>query len=309
MTSHFDSVQHRGLRLLAVLATAIFTLPAQAQLRYSGSDTVEPVVQAAQVSFQRGNPSYKLQTQALGTSSGLRELCSDRAAIVGASRPIKPAEAKECALAGIQYTEVPVALDAVVLVVSTKNTWLKDLTLAEVRTLFDPTSAEKLKSWKQLRASFPDVAMRPAGPGIKHGTFSTFVDSIGLKGLIRSDFKDFNDHAGTGRYVAADPGAIGFMPMGEAQSLEGQVRKVAIDFGAGIVFPGQDEVISGKYDKLSRVVYIYINSALLAKAGPQDVAFAKLLVKDLEKFVRFSNLIPLQALQYQENLKRVVFTQ
>ena len=39
-----------------------------------------------------------------------------------------------------QYVELPVALDAVWVVVSTKNTWLKDLMLGEAKALFDPAS-------------------------------------------------------------------------------------------------------------------------------------------------------------------------
>ena len=133
---------------------------AQAQLRYAGSDTVEPVIEAAQVAYARGHAGYKVQSQAAGTSSGFRELCSGRAALVGASRPIKPDEAQTCAKAGIQHTEIPVALDAIVLVVSTKNTWLKDLTFAELSTVFSSESSGKLNSWKQVRATFPDTPAR-----------------------------------------------------------------------------------------------------------------------------------------------------
>ena len=61
------------------------------------------------------------------------------------------------------------------------------------------------------------------------------------------------------------------------------------------------------YDKLSRTVYLYVNLALLAKAEQKDIDFATFLAKDMEKFVQFANLIPLRALQYQENVKRVSF--
>jgi len=293
--------------LLIATCTAWVSCSAHAQLRYAGSDTVESVIEAAVTAYMRGHPGYKLQIQSAGTSSGMRELCTGRTMIAGASRPIKPDEAQTCVAAGIQYVEIPVALDAVALVVSTKNTWLKELSLAEARNVFDPASSGKLISWKQVRAGFPDVALRTAGVGFKHGTFGFFSENIGLKGFIRSDFKDFNDHTSTGRFVASDAGAIGFMPTGDVRALEGQVRVVAIDLGAGAVMPGIEEVIAGKYDKLSRTVYLYINPALLAKANVQDNEFIKLLVTDLERFVRFANLIPLRALQYQENLKRVPF--
>jgi hypothetical protein len=58
------------------------------------------------------------------------------------------------------------------------------------------------------------------------------------------------------------------------RALEGQVRLIGVDLGAGIVTPGVDEVLSGKYDKLARTVYFYVNPAMLAKATPQDNEFS-----------------------------------
>lgn len=296
-----------GLCLTCLMGLTSSPANAQTQFRYSGSDTVEPVVSAALVAYVRGHPGYQLPIQSTGTSVGLRDLCAGRTPLAGASRPIKPDEAKICAAAGIQFSEIPVALDALSLVVSNKNTWLKDLTFAEVKTVFDPASSGTVTSWKQVRASFPDTPLRAAGPNVKHGTFASFSESLNLKGFIRPDFKDFTHHDKTGRYVADTVGALGFMPFGDAASMSSDVRMVGIDFGAGPVIPSADSVMTGKYDKLSRTVYLYVNLALLAKADPQDIDFTKLLVRDMEKFVQFANLIPLRTLQYQENMKRVSF--
>lgn len=300
-----------GTRRAAIFPAAVVALLValsgnlQAQVLYSGSDTVQPVAAAALVAFGRGHPAYKPQIKDIGTGGGLRELCGGRAIIAGASRPIKPDEIKACSAAGIQPLEIPVALDAVVLAVSTKNNWLKDLTFAEAAKIFDATSVGKITSWKQIRSSFPDTPIHPAGVGIKHSTFGFFSESMGLNGFIRSDYKDFNTHAAAGVYTSADANAIAFMPVGEAKALESQLRIVAIDFGSGAVLPGIDEVAAGKYDKLARTVYLYINPAVLAKSTADDIDFTNLLVKDMDKFVRFANLVPLRALQYQENVKRL----
>ena len=295
-----------GTAWLAAMVLITTTQAAYAQpVLYAGSDTTEPVVEAAVLAYTRARPTYKPSLKATGTTPGFKEVCAGRALMAGASRPIKADEAKTCATSGIQLVEVPVALDAVVMVTSVKNTWLKDLTLADVAKLFDPASAGKLTSWKQIRPTFPDLPIKPAGVDIKHATFAFFTESLGLNGFIRADYKDFKTHAATGTYVAADPGAVGFMPLGEAKTLEGQVRAIALDFGSGPVNPGPDEIAAGKYDKLSRTVYLYINTALLAKMTPEDNELTNLLVRDMDKFVRFANMVPLRALQYQENVKRV----
>jgi phosphate transport system substrate-binding protein len=285
-------------------AAAPGAAPAVATFRYSGSDTLEPVVSAALTAFARGNPAYKLQIQSAGTSVGLRDLCVGRTPLAGASRTIKPAEAKLCSDARIQYLELPIALDALALVVSNKNTWLKDLTFTELRTVFDPASAGNITSWKQVRPGFPDTPIRAAGPDIKHGTFAAFSESLGLKGFIRSDFKDFPQHYKTGRYVADTAGALGFMPLGDALSMTTDIRAVGIDFGAGPVVPTAKEITAGTYAKLSRTVFLYVNSAAVIKSEPKDIEFTRLLLTETEKFVEFANLVPLKAPQYQDNLKR-----
>ena len=120
---------------------------------------------------------------------------------------------------------------------------------------------------------------------------------MGLNGFIRSDYKDFTQHEKVGRYVADNLGAIGFMPFGDATTMANDVRIIGIDFGAGAVIPSIKNVVDGKYDALSRTIYLYVNLSMLAKANPQDIEFTKFLVRDMEKFVQFSNLIPLRSLQ------------
>jgi phosphate transport system substrate-binding protein len=295
-----------GLRILIMAGLTVLSAASRAQtMVYAGSDTVYPVAEAALTSFMRGHAGYKPQMKDIGTGPGIKELCAGRAVMAGASRPMKAEESKLCLAAGVQAIEVPIALDAVVLVVSAKNTWLKDLTLAEASKAFDSASAGKITSWKQIRAGFPDSPIKVAGVDVKHATFAFFSEQLGLNGFIRSDYKDFKKHALTGAFVASDPSALGFMSLGEASALSGQVRAIGIDFGSGAVLPGTEEIAAGKYDKLARTVYLYVGSAALAKASADDIAYVQTLVKDTDKFVRFANLVPLRPLQYQENVKRL----
>lgn len=290
---------------LMALAIAPTTVLAQSIVLYTGSDTVQPVVEAALARFIRGHATYKPQMRNLGTTPGFKEFCSGSALLAGASRSINGEESKNCAKSSIPVTEIPVGLDAVALAVSSKNAWLKDLTLAEITKIFDTASAGKITSWKQIRPSFPDMPIKAAGVGIKHATFGFFSESIGLRGFVRSDFKDLKDHTETAKYLAANDTALGFLPIGEAKAMEGQVRTVAVDFGAGPVVPGRDEISAGKYDKLSRTVYLYVNTAALMKASDDDIAYVNSLVRDMDKFVSVANLVPLRMLQYQENAKRL----
>lgn len=293
--------------MAALCGTVVSSAGAQQQqMHYSGSDSVEPVIEAANGSFLRGHPQFKLQIQANGSSSGLRELCTGRALLVGSSRPIKPEEQRDCTTAGVSAVKIPVAIDAVALVVSRKNTWLKDLTLNEVRNLFSLAAAGKLMNWKQVRQGLPDTPLKTFGVGIKHGTFQFFIEAIGNAQFIRSDFKDAKDHAETVKWVLADPGAIGFVPLSTVKDFDSQIRAVPIDFGKGPVEPSQATLTSGSYGQLGRQLYLYLNSTALAKSSFEK-DFTKFLLNDLERYVTYANLIPLQPLQYQEALRRTSF--
>jgi len=276
---------------------------AAAQIRYVGSDTVEPLIEAAHGSFLRGHRDSKLQIQANGSSSGLRELCTGRAMLAGSSRPIKAEEQRQCTAAGVAVTELPLAVDAVAVIVSSKNTWLKDMTIDEIKHVFSPSVSEKLTSWKQVRAGLPEVPLKTVGVGIKHGTFQFFTEAIGNGQFVRSDFKDTHDHAETIKLVQADPGAIGFVPLGTVKDFHGQVRAVAIDFGKGPVDPVQVKPNDGRYVQFSRQIYLYVNSAGLAKPSAEK-DFVAFLIGDLERYVNYANLLPLQPMQYQETMQR-----
>lgn len=279
---------------------------ASAQARYAGSDTVLPVVEAAKNSYLRGHPGFTLQESTNGSSSGIRDLCAGRVALIGSSRPIKADEQRDCADAKISFVEIPVAFDGVALVVSQKNTWLKALSLKEVQALFAHQSPPKLTNWKQLRAEFPDLALKTTGVGFKHGTFQFFTEAIGNARLIRPDFKDTGHHTETVKMVVADSATIGFVPYATVKDFDSQIRSIAIDFGKGPVQPGRETLADGRYGPLGRQVYLYLNLTALEKA-PAERDFAKFLLSDLEKYVGYANLTTLPNLQYQEAIRRVSF--
>jgi phosphate transport system substrate-binding protein len=279
---------------------------AVAQLRYSGSDTLEPVVDAARVAFTRAHPNFKLSISSLGSSSGIRELCTQKAVLVGSSRSMKPEEAKECAQAGVTPIELAAGLDAVVLVVSSKNSFVKELSIDEVKALYSPQAAGKLLTWKALLASYPDTPLRTVGVGIKHGTFEFFHGAIGNGKFVRGDFKDTQHHEETAKLVGQDAGAIGYLPLAVAKDFAAQLRIVKINFGEGPIEPSEQTIASGRYGALARTVYFYLNPAELAKANADSQAFVKELTSNLPKYASFANMVPLSAPQYEANAKKLL---
>ena len=60
-----------------------------------------------------------------GTGGGFKKFCRGETDIVNASRPILKKEMDDCKAAGVQYIEMPVAYDALTIVVNPKNDWSK----------------------------------------------------------------------------------------------------------------------------------------------------------------------------------------
>jgi phosphate transport system substrate-binding protein len=296
------------MRKFVVLLTIslAYSGAAVAQLRYSGSDTLEPVVDAARVAFARAHPNFKLTISSLGSSSGIRELCTQKAVFVGSSRAIKPEETKECTQAGVIPIELVAGLDAVVLVVSSKNTFLKELSMDQLKALYSPQAAGKLLSWKALLGAYPDTPLRTVGVGIKHGTFEFFHGAIGNGKFVRSDFKDTQHHEETAKLVGQDAGAIGYLPLAVAKDFAAQVRIVKINFGEGPIEPTEQTIASGSYGALARSVYFYVNPTELAKASPDSRDFVKDLTSKLPTYTSFANMVPLSAQQYEANTKKLL---
>ena len=60
-----------------------------------------------------------------GTGGGFKKSCRGYTVISDASRPIKAKEMRMCEAAGISFIEIPVAFDALTVVVNKENDWAK----------------------------------------------------------------------------------------------------------------------------------------------------------------------------------------
>ena len=59
-----------------------------------------------------------------GTGGGFKKLCRGDVDISNASRPILTEEMEACRAAGIEFMELPIAFDAITVVVNPDNDWV-----------------------------------------------------------------------------------------------------------------------------------------------------------------------------------------
>jgi phosphate transport system substrate-binding protein len=116
---------------------AILAAPVLAQdkiVKIDGSSTVYPITEAVAEEFQKAKKNaIKVTVGISGTGGGFKKFCRGETDISDASRPILKKEMEECKAAGIEYYELPVAFDALTVVINPKNSFIKQLTIAEMK--------------------------------------------------------------------------------------------------------------------------------------------------------------------------------
>ena len=292
------------LSIAAISTGLLAASPAFAQtpiVKLDGSSTVYPVTEAVAEDYQKSKKgAVKVTVGISGTGGGFKKFCRNEIDIANASRPILKKEMEECAAAGIKYIEIPVAFDALTVVVNPKNDFIKQLTVAELKTLWEPAAQGKVKTWKDVNPLWPNEPIKLFGAGADSGTFDYFTEAIvGKAKSSRGDFTASEDDNVLVQGVQRDRFALGYF--GFAYYIENQAKLKAVPIvakaGAAAVAPSMDAVIKGTYQPLARPIFIYVNAASLAKAEVKEfVAYYMTHGAKLAKEVKY---VPLPADSYK----------
>ena len=283
--------------LLALSATALIGLApalARAQIvQIDGSSTVFPVTEAVAEEFQKEKKGrIKVTVGISGTGGGFKKFCRGETDIQDASRPILKQEMDACKAAGIEYVEVPVAFDALTVIINPKNNWSPSMTVAELKKIWEPSAQGKITNWNQVRSSWPNAPLKLFGAGADSGTFDYFTEAImGKAKSSRGDFTASEDDNVLVQGVANDINALGFFGYAYYAENTKKLKAVAVDNGKGGVTPSEKTVLDGTYQPLSRPIYIYVNKKSLAK--PEVREFAEFYLKHAPKLVKEVKYVPL----------------
>lgn len=290
---------------LAFCVPIVVIAQGPSDIRISGSDTLEPLVESAVAQFKKSHANTNVSLEAKGTSTGINLLCDNRTDVAMASRPITLKEAGACKSKGVNFIEMPVAWDAVVLVTNRNDGWLRDINLTELRLLWGPESTGKKSTWNQVRSSYPATPVTLFGLDQKSGTFDFFSAAVtGAPKMLRADYQETAEHAMVIDRVSKTPGAIGFVSLATYAEHAGKVAALALDEGSGPVIPSSQSVVSGQYGKLSRLTFVYVNKASL-DARPMVREFATFLIDGASRYAAYARFVPLTASNYQEQSLRL----
>ncbi|HLF76114.1 MAG TPA: substrate-binding domain-containing protein, partial [Dehalococcoidia bacterium] len=146
-----------------------------------GSSTVFPITEAVAEEFGKVQKNVKVTVGLSGTGGGFQKFCAGETAISDASRPITQKEVDACAAKGIEYIELPVAYDALSVVVNSGNTFVSCITIAELKTMWAPAAQGTVTKWNQVNPAWPDATLKLYGPGTDSGTFDYFTEHVNGK--------------------------------------------------------------------------------------------------------------------------------
>lgn len=304
-----DTIPVKSLQFLALgLGTVLLTVSCSrasqeiSSIKIDGSSTVYPITKEIVGRFQ-GNQEFPVEIalEVSGTGGGFDKFCRGETDINNASRPIQLDEMAACDQAAVRYIELPVAFDALTVVINQQNNWLDNITIEELAKIWSPSSQHKITRWNQINPNFPDRPLNLYGPGSDSGTFDYFTEAIiGETGSSRTDYVASEDDNIIVRAVSQDPNALGYFSLAYYEQYSDGMKAVGIDSGNGAILPSEETVVDATYQPLSRPLFIYVN-AVSVQNNPALRQFIDFYLAQAPKTSNEVGYIPLPEEAYHIN--------
>ncbi len=266
----------------------------------NGSSTVAPLTSAAAEFFAEEQPGVNVSVATSGTGGGFEVFCQGTTDVSNASRPISEEEIANCESAGVEYTELAVARDALTVVTSAQNDFLQCLSTEQLATIWGPEAEGTITRWNQVDPAFPDEPIELYGPGTDSGTFDYFTDEInGDEGVSRTDYNASEDDNVIVQGVSGSPNALGYFGFTYFEENADSLKAVQVDSGNGCIEPSAVTVQDGSYTPLGRPLFIYVNNKSYAEK-PEVAAFVDFYAQNDARIAEAAQYIPLNEEQSAE---------
>jgi phosphate transport system substrate-binding protein len=299
----------QAVGMLAAITASIALIVPQVKsqssttIKIDGSSTVFPITEAVAEEFQiEKQGGVQVTVGVSGTGGGFKKFCAGQTDISNASRPIKDEEMQACQAAGIEYIELPVAYDALTVVVNPQNP-IESITVEELKKMWEPTAEGTITNWNQVNSSWQDAPLALFGPGADSGTFDYFTDEInGEEGASRTDYTPSEDDNVLVQGVANDANALGYFGYAYYEENQDKLKALPVDSGSGAVAPSTETVRNGSYTPLSRPLYIYINAEAVNR--PEVKEFVDFYLNSDAELVQEVGYVPLAEAELTEAKNR-----
>lgn len=267
-----------------------------------GSSTVFPITEAIAEEYRNEEPRVRVIVGVSGTGGGFKKFIAGSIDINDASRTIKDKEIKKAKKVGISYFEIPVAYDGITVVINKENTWATSITVKELNKIWK--SGSTVKTWKDVRESWPDKKIKLYGPGTDSGTFDYFTKAInGKSHSSRANYTMSEDDNVLVTGVKSNKYAMGYFGYSYYKENKDKLKALPIDSINGIVSPTVKTINDGSYHPLSRPIFIYVSRNSLKKL--QVKSFVSFYMKKAAEIVEEVGYVPLSKNDYKKSLDQV----
>jgi phosphate transport system substrate-binding protein len=300
-----NKIQTKFIILTIFIALTIpssFATSTDKTINIDGSSTVYPISKGVADSFQSLR-KVKVNVNLSGTGGGFAKFCRGETEIQDASRPILKKEMEICKDAGIQYIELPIAYDAITVVVNKNNDFVKSLSIEDLKKIWRPAAQGQIKTWRQVNSAWPNTPLNLYGQNSDSGTFDYFTETVvGKAKSSRRDYNSSGDNNVLLQSVKDDVGALGYFSYSNyTENADGLLAvPIAANKNAMPVLPSIESVKNGAYVPFSRPLFIYVN-ATAAAFRPEVREFIDyyIYLQGSPKLVQQAKYIPLPANEYE----------
>ena len=273
---------------------------AAATVVVDGSSTVYRISKAAQEAFEAVNAETTVVVDNHGTGGGFSRYLQNEVDIVDASRAAKPDEESKAKAQGIEWTRFLVGYDGITLVINPKNTFVKSLTVEQLKKLWQPGSS--VKTWKDIDAAWPDRKIILYSPDNDSGTFEFFTEAIVGKAKSQRDgVQQSSDDNTLVSGVANDEDGMGYFGYAYFAANKERLRAVAVQNGpdAKPLLPSPETIADKSYKPLSRPLFIYVKNS--AARRPEVKQFLSFYLENVQKLAVEAKYDPPTADEVKEN--------
>ncbi len=277
----------------------------------AGSSTVFPLADRMKQRFEEEGFGGNITIDSIGSGAGFERFCKNgETDIATASRPIKDTEIESCAALATPREPIgfQVGIDALAITVSKENTWLTDVTKAELAQIFSTAT-----NWSDVRPDWPAEPIQRFSPGTDSGTFDYFVEAImgpanldaaGKADLAKGEEAILNaaniqlseDDNVLVQGVEGSEFAIGYFGYAYYQENADRLNILSVE---GIA-PTAETAESGEYP-LARPLFIY-SDANIMQEKPQVASFIWFFLNNVNNEIGDVGYFPISDAKLQEGI-------
>ena len=291
---------------LATLLLGLHSVSWAQAVRVEGPGAGLTISQAAATEYGRAHTKTQVSVGLSGSGGAIAKLCRGDVDLAHSARPMLKAELEACGKANVAFIELPLAFDAVAVVVNPKNSFVNSLTLPELRTMWQEAAQGKVVRWNQVNPAFPDAPLKLLAPDAQFDGSNYFLAAVlRPEQSARRDTMGSVDDNVLIQGVARDLNTVSYLPLATYLENRAKLRAVAIapSAEAPAVLPSAEAIASGQYQPLSRPLFLYVSVRSLAR--PEVAAFAEFYAGDAARLVRQANYVPLAQSTYAAGQKRL----